>query len=140
MNKDFQGVFFQGKSRKYNNFYFFKCHVSSLVYFNVLEQKADTQRLSLCKKCPYSEFFWPIFSHIWNEYGELPCKCPYLVWMRENTDPKNFKYEHFLHSVNLLEELLFSKALTSWSPVPKCMDMSTHQWFWIFELLFTLVY
>ena len=26
---------------------------------------------SLREKCPYSEFFWPLFSRIWNEYGEI---------------------------------------------------------------------
>ena len=23
------------------------------------------------EKCPYSEFFWPVFSRIWTEYGEI---------------------------------------------------------------------
>ena len=26
-------------------------------------------RISLREKCPYSEFFWFVFSHIWTEYG-----------------------------------------------------------------------
>ena len=33
--------------------------------------------------------FWPVFSHIWNEHGDLLCKFPYSHRMRENTDPKN---------------------------------------------------
>ena len=26
---------------------------------------------SLCKMCPYSKFFWSVFSRIWTEYGDL---------------------------------------------------------------------
>ena len=33
-------------------------------------------------------FFWPIFSHIWTEYGDLLHKSLYSVRMRENTDKK----------------------------------------------------
>ena len=25
--------------------------------------------MTLHKKCPYSELFWSVFSHIWTEYG-----------------------------------------------------------------------
>ena len=35
-----------------------------------------------CVKCPYSEFFWSLFSHILTEYGNLSR-------MRENADQKN---------------------------------------------------
>ena len=45
--------------------------------------------LSLCERCPYSEFFWSVFSRIRTECGEI----------RENTDQKNSDYGHFLHSV-----------------------------------------
>ena len=27
--------------------------------------------ITLRKKCPYLEFFWSVFSHIWTEYGEI---------------------------------------------------------------------
>ena len=37
------------------------------------------------KKCPYSEFFWCILSHIWTEY-------------RGNADHKNSDYGHFSHN------------------------------------------
>ena len=30
--------------------------------------------LSLREKCPYSEFFWSVFSCIWTEYGEMQSK------------------------------------------------------------------
>ena len=35
--------------------------------------------ISLRKKCPYSEFFWPVLSHIRTEYGEMFCISPYSV-------------------------------------------------------------
>ena len=47
------------------------------------------------KKCPYSKFFWSVFSRIWTEYGDLQVKSPYSVWMRENADQKNSKCELF---------------------------------------------
>ena len=31
----------------------------------------DLCQLPLREKCPYSEFFWSIFSRIWTEYGEI---------------------------------------------------------------------
>ena len=39
----------------------------------------------LRKKCPYSDFFWSVFSRIRTEY-------------EENTDHKNSEYGHFLRS------------------------------------------
>ena len=41
-----------------------------------------------CVKCPYSEFFWSLFSRIRTEYGDLLRKSPYLVRMQENKDQK----------------------------------------------------
>ena len=49
------------------------------------ERKNITRR----EKCPYSEFFWSVFSRIRIEYGEILRISPYSVWMRENTDQKN---------------------------------------------------
>ena len=49
-----------------------------------------------------------IFSHILTEYGDLLCKSPYSVRMRENADQKNSKYGHFLRCVNY-EEVLNKK-------------------------------
>ena len=49
-------------------------------------------RLTLCEKCPYSEFFWSVFSRI-------RTISPYSVRMWENTDQKNSEYEHFSRSV-----------------------------------------
>ena len=31
----------------------------------------NAPKISLRKKCPYSEFFWSVFSRIWTEYGEI---------------------------------------------------------------------
>ena len=54
----------------------------------------------LCKKCPYSEFCWSVFSHIRTKYGEI--LSIYLdlhsARMRENTNQKNSKYRHFSRS------------------------------------------
>ena len=48
----------------------------------------QSERLTLRKKCPYSELFWstriPKFSRIRTEYGEILHTSPYSVIMREN--------------------------------------------------------
>ena len=56
--------------------------------------------------CPYSEFFCPVFSHIYAAYDDLVCKFPYLVRMRENTDQKNSEYKHVLRSVLYIDGFL----------------------------------
>ena len=64
--------------------------------------KIALKKMSNChyiKSCPYSEFFWSVFSGIWTEYGDLRSKSPYSVQMRENADQKNSEYGHFLRSV-----------------------------------------
>ena len=53
---------------------------------------------ALREKYPYLEFFWSLFSRIWTEYGDLLCKCPNSLKMRENLDEKNFECAHFLRS------------------------------------------
>ena len=57
-------------------------------------------KLSLRKKCPYSEFSWSAFSRIRTEYGKIQSISPYSVQMRENTGQKNFEYGHFPRSVS----------------------------------------
>ena len=47
------------------------------------------KQLSLREKCPYSEFFWSVFSCIRTEYGERQSISPYSVRMRENMDQKD---------------------------------------------------
>ena len=36
-------------------------------------------------------FFWPVFSRIWTEYGEIRSISPYSVRMRENMDQKKLR-------------------------------------------------
>ena len=55
-------------------------------------------RYTLRKNCLYSEFFWPAFSRIRTEYGDLLCKSPYSVRMQETVGKKNSKYKHFLRT------------------------------------------
>ena len=47
------------------------------------------------ENCPYLEFPWSVFSRIWPEYGDLLCKSPYLVQIRENTDQKTPNMDTF---------------------------------------------
>ena len=44
--------------------------------------------ITLREMCPYSEFFWPVFSRIRTEYGEIRSISPHSVRLRENTDQK----------------------------------------------------
>ena len=55
--------------------------------------------VTLREKCPYSEFFWSLFSRIRTEYGDIWSISPYSIRMRENTDQRNSEYKHFSRSV-----------------------------------------
>ena len=55
--------------------------------------------LALRKECPYSKLFWPVFSRIQTEYGEILRISPYSVRMRKNVDQSNSEYRHFSRSV-----------------------------------------
>ena len=68
---------------------------SSLMFDRVLNMLL----LIAHEKCPYSEFFWSVFSRIRTEYGEILRISPYSVRMRENTDQKNSENGHFSCSV-----------------------------------------
>ena len=74
------------------------------------ERKNITRR----EKCPYSEFFWPAFSRIRIEYGEILRISPYSVWMRENTDQKNSEYGHFSFIVTWQDLNPLSINRTEW--------------------------
>ena len=53
----------------------------------------DWQRRNLLReKCPHSDLFWSVFSHIRSKFG------PYSVRMRGNTDQNSSEYRHFLRS------------------------------------------
>ena len=58
--------------------------------------------LTLRKRCPYSELFCSVFSHIRAEYGEIQSIFPYSVEMWENKDQNNYEYGHFSRSVTYL--------------------------------------
>ena len=53
---------------------------------------------ALCKKRPYSELFWSVFSCIRTECKEIFRISSYLIRMRENTYQNNSEYGHFLRS------------------------------------------
>ena len=57
---------------------------------------------TLREKCPYSEFFWSVFSRIRTECGDLRSKSPYSIRMWENTDQKNFEYGHTFYAMPYL--------------------------------------
>ena len=45
--------------------------------FHLLETfNSLVKLLTLLEKCPYSEFFWSVFSLIWTEHGEKRRKTP----------------------------------------------------------------
>ena len=64
---------------------------------------------TLHEKCPYSEFFWSSFSHIWTDYRDLLCKSLYSVRMRKNPDQKHSKYGR----------PLFTQCMRIWSHLLK---------------------
>ena len=60
-----------------------------------------SKHLALSEKYPYLELFWPVFSGIRTEYGEILHISPFSVRIQENADQNNFEYGHFLRSVVL---------------------------------------
>ena len=80
------------------DFFYFSFYLSLLSFSRKKVSHCIRQKeyISLHGKCPYSEFFWPLFSRI--------RVFPYSVRMRENAGQKNFKYGHFSRSVNLREK------------------------------------
>ena len=55
----------------------------------------------LREKCPYSEFFWGVFSFIRTDYGQMLRISPYLVWMKENTNQKKLRLRTFFKQWSL---------------------------------------
>ena len=55
----------------------------------------------LCKKCPFSELFWSVFSCIRTEYGEIQSISLYSGRARENAYQNNSEYGHLLRSDNV---------------------------------------
>ena len=75
----------------------------------------DTAKELLHKKCPYSELFWPAFSRIRTEYGEIRIS-PYSVRMWEMVDQNNSEHGHFLQSALIIK--LLTERLAQ---VPQCV-------------------
>ena len=71
----------------FSSFQIFRCYVAKY--------------MTLRETCPYSEFFWSVFSLIQTEYGEILSITSYSVQIRENTDQKNSKHGHFSRSEKL---------------------------------------
>ena len=69
-------------------------HLLSAKRINKKYRKLDGKLfvLPLRQKCPYSEFFWSVFSRIRAEYGEIRSISLYSVLIRENTEEKNSEY------------------------------------------------
>ena len=62
--------------------------------------------------CPQLEFFWPVFSRIWTEYGDIRSISLYSVRMQENMYLKNSEYGQFLRSKQLQSLMLSHSQLT----------------------------
>ena len=78
------------------------------------------------KKCPYSEFFWSLFSRIRTEYENLQSISLYSVRMQENADQKSSEYRHFLHIVGI-------KDIWKWLLrfVEKIKNLQNDLWYFI---------
>ena len=93
--------------KKVADFYYSLLVFSYIPHFQkfnkiIIFRKTCLKSLTLREKCPYSEFFWSVFSRIRTEYDEIlypnSVQIPYSVQMQEDTDQKNSKYGHFLRS------------------------------------------
>ena len=56
---------------------------------------------TLREKCPYSEFFWSVFSRIRAKDKEILRISPHSIQMPQNTDQNNSEYGHFSRNVKL---------------------------------------
>ena len=94
--------------------------------------------LSLSEKCPYSKFFWSVFSRIPTEYGKILRISPYSVRVLESTDQKNSKYGHFSRGVYKYEVYFspnpfypFKRQLTKWSNTLKQFIGKNRRIIWV---------
>ena len=81
-------------------FFRFSFWKAKLVPAKLIEVFISLFQITLREKCPYSGFFWSVFSCLRTEYGEMRSISPYSVRIRENTDQKNSEYGHFSRSVS----------------------------------------
>ena len=68
-------------------------------------------KVTLYENCPYSKFFWSVYSRIRTEYWGIRSISPYLVQMWKNTDQKNSDDGHFSRSAALKFRANFLKNL-----------------------------
>ena len=80
-----------------------KCFIQTVRHLLCNVSKNVTQVVrsffTLPKKCPYSEFLWPVFPHIRAGYGDILSKSLYSVRIQKNMGQKNSEYGRFLCSV-----------------------------------------
>ena len=69
--------------------------------------------IPLHEKCPYSEFFWSVFSRTRTAYGDLLWISPYSIQMRENEDQKNVGTGHFLRNPDFMWNLTWYSNFNS---------------------------
>ena len=81
-------------------FFRFSFWKAKLVPAKLIQVFISLFQITLLEKCPYSGFFWSVFSCLRTEYGEMRSISPYSVRIRENTDQKNSEYGHFSRSVS----------------------------------------
>ena len=81
-------------------FFRFSFWKAKLVPAKLIQVFISLFQITLREKCPYSGFFWSVFSCLRTEYGEMRSISPYSVRIRENADQKNSEYGHFSRSVS----------------------------------------
>ena len=62
-------------------------HECQLIDFAIMYgTRADDKEVEDIQK--YLELVWSVYSCVWTDYGDLPCKPSYSVRIQENTDKK----------------------------------------------------
>ena len=88
----------------------------TLIFKNIPGTQHEWWEDTLHRICPHSKLFWPTFSRIWTEYGEI--RSPYSVRIWENADNNNSEYTYFSRSeythFSRSEYTHFSRSDTSW--------------------------
>ena len=88
----------------------------TLIFKNIPGTQHEWWEDTLHRICPHSKLFWPTFSRIWTEYGEI--RSPYSVRIWENADKNNSEYTYFSRSeythFSRSEYTHFSRSDTSW--------------------------
>ena len=56
---------------------------NAVLLTDILKGFTGFLQVTMLEKCPYSKFFWFVFSRIWTKYGEIFRISPYSVRIRE---------------------------------------------------------